>query len=239
MTIWQILKKTLFYEGTVFYKLLKEIRLRRDARNLKKYGHNLLSSLVSTANSMNIPLWLEFGTLLGAYREKSFIKHDFDIDCGMYAKDYSLVFEDNLLAKGFFKVRSFYKKDLNTNEEILTEVTFDYYGLLVDIFLFRIDEGERYAYGYRKYDDETESKHIFKVIKSYYPAIKGFSELPIDGHPYPTPSNTDDMLRRYYGDNFMTPIKNYVTSLKKNHHHTLDFAEHRGYLKGFRSISDR
>ncbi len=233
------LKKYLFQEGKLFYKILKEVRLKNDAHKLKKYGHHLLRALFDAALENNIPVWLEFGTLLGAYREKSFIKHDFDIDCGMYANDYSLAFEDNLLSKGFIKIRSFYMKDLKTNSEILTEVTFDYYGLLVDVFLYRIDGEERYSYGYRNYDDLSSSMKTYKVIMFYYPKIKGFSTLPIDDHFYPVPANTVEMLKCYYGDEYMMPIKNYVTSLEDKKHKSLNYTEHRGYLKGFRSIADR
>ena len=77
------LKKYLFQEGKLFYKILKEVRLKNDAHKLKKYGHHLLRALFDAALENNIPVWLEFGTLLCAYRDKSFMNHDFDIDCGM------------------------------------------------------------------------------------------------------------------------------------------------------------
>lgn len=35
----------------------------------------------------NIPLFLNFGTLLGAVRERAFIPHDHDVDMGIYERD--------------------------------------------------------------------------------------------------------------------------------------------------------
>lgn len=38
-------------------------------------------------DSENVLFWLDYGTLLGAYREHDFIKHDFDLDIGLWLKD--------------------------------------------------------------------------------------------------------------------------------------------------------
>ena len=108
----------------------------------KKVGVELLTSFFDACAANNVNCWLEFGTLLGAYREKSFIPHDFDLDCGMLAKDYTLDFENSLLTYGFKKTGAFYiEKD--TGEKELSEITVEYKGFKLDIFLSYVNNGQR------------------------------------------------------------------------------------------------
>ena len=46
-----------------------------------------LEKLANSLNAMKIPFWLNFGTLLGAVREKKFIEYDYDIDLSMKIDD--------------------------------------------------------------------------------------------------------------------------------------------------------
>lgn len=57
---------------------------------LRKKQKSLLKSLVlfdSFAKQHNVEYWLDFGTLLGAYRHKGFIPWDDDIDIGIMMED--------------------------------------------------------------------------------------------------------------------------------------------------------
>ena len=48
----------------------------------KKYGLEALIQADQAFRSVNSFIFLDFGTLLGAYRDKNFIAHDCDIDVG-------------------------------------------------------------------------------------------------------------------------------------------------------------
>ena len=54
--------------------------------NEKKFN-DVLKSAKKALDSVNIPFHLHYGTALGAYREKSFIAHDHDIDLCVFSKD--------------------------------------------------------------------------------------------------------------------------------------------------------
>lgn len=54
--------------------------------NKVKAFNNLLT-LKSIFDNLRVIFWLEGGTALGAYRENSFLKTDFDVDVGMYGED--------------------------------------------------------------------------------------------------------------------------------------------------------
>ena len=101
------LRKYGLYE-TKFVKWLKLCALRFVGRKMKKYGLPCLEKFNSIMDEANVKYWVDFGTLLGIYRDGKFIEHDFDIDLGMYAKDYNKDIEALLVKNGFKKIREFY-----------------------------------------------------------------------------------------------------------------------------------
>jgi len=74
----------------------------------------LLKQVVSVFETYGIDYWLEFGTLLGYYRDKSFIKYDADIDIATH--DYRLVKEHINSLKKIGKVEEVYEwtNDIST-----------------------------------------------------------------------------------------------------------------------------
>ena len=55
----------------------------------------LLQRFTEALNAEGIDYWLEFGTLLGYYREHDFIAHDDDLDFGAYLTDAAKVADFN------------------------------------------------------------------------------------------------------------------------------------------------
>lgn len=53
----------------------------------EKRFNGVLTSMKRALDSINVKFHLHFGTALGAHREKSFIKHDHDIDVAVFYKD--------------------------------------------------------------------------------------------------------------------------------------------------------
>lgn len=61
-------------------------KLKNRNRIFLQYSQELLTNFHQAMNEVGIPYWLEFGTLLGAVREHSFISHDFDLDVAFLRK---------------------------------------------------------------------------------------------------------------------------------------------------------
>ena len=87
------------------YRRKKAIMKRRQtgSQKLVIYGCEMLDQLYKAVSDANVHLWLEWGTLLGAYRDKTFIGHDYDCDTGILASEYSLDFENILMKYGFIR----------------------------------------------------------------------------------------------------------------------------------------
>ena len=77
----------------------------RENRNFRKHSKDTLLALDSVFRGLSIPYWLDFGTLLGAVREKDFIQHDLDIDVGMWLLDRTPLLQKSLEEAGFRKIR--------------------------------------------------------------------------------------------------------------------------------------
>lgn len=68
----------------------------------------ILLDIKGVLDGMEIPFWLDGGTLLGAYRENGFMSSDFDIDIGIKAENFTPKIIGALKDRGF---RSFHLKE--------------------------------------------------------------------------------------------------------------------------------
>ena len=73
--------------GRFILKKYDAICFRRRKRCFLSCGNEVLQKAKNALDSENVLFWLDYGTLLGAYREHDFIKHDFDLDIGLWLKD--------------------------------------------------------------------------------------------------------------------------------------------------------
>lgn len=174
---------------------------------LKTYGTKMLDMIHEVADELNKPIWLEFGTLLGAYRDKSFISYDYDLDVGMYIEDYDINFENALIMKGFVKEHFFYQYS-SDGTRILTEVTWKYNNFNIDIFLSVPIDEKRIIYCYGKKDEKSFAEGKWEVMSYYHPNALPLENVYINGIKYYAPANPVQCLKDCYGDTFMTPIKN-------------------------------
>lgn len=148
-------------------------------------------------------IWLDFGTLLGYYRDNNFIKHDIDMDLALiYDENNIKVLENFLLKNNFKKTKEFYYND------VLVELAFDYKGLNVD-FIF-----------YRKEKDIITTETIFFMTNAfgnptrleaynYKIPCSSFRKEVFKNITVNIPENTEEYLLILYGENFKIPSNNY------------------------------
>lgn len=192
-------------------RILKE---RKD--NFKKYGQECLERAKSAFDSLDIDFWLDYGTLLGAYREKDFIEHDLDLDIGLYYENRSDKLEEALTSRGLKKVREF------RADGKIVEETYTFNGADLDVFYYFYDQEKLWAYFFY-YDDIKETKTINKdnkVLTTGWKAKKttltnrGLGKLKFKDIEYTVPNHPEKYLKENYGDSFMIKQKNwnYVNS---------------------------
>ena len=199
-------KKDIIKKLPIIKTLNNKANTELDSRRSSLLRENFQEVLKIIYNSQlnKYDLWLDFGTLLGFYRENDFINHDLDMDFGIIINDYDdfLEKEKYLIKKGFSRTKEFYYKDR------LVELSYSYKGLNVDFIV------------YRRKADVIESDTIFFMTNALgkptryevYNYSLPFSEL--EGHNFKAveikvPNNAREYLSKLYGEDFEVPNTNY------------------------------
>ena len=197
--LWVLLQKP-------FEKTIKSNKIK----SVHRKGELLLKEFNSITQELNIDCWLEFGTLLGAYRDKSFISFDYDIDMGMSEKDFTQEFQSNLKKKGFRAVKCYYFVDVKNNLKSISEVTYKYNGIYFDLFL-SCEKGDRRQLNvYTTCIDDKDTK--FNCRQYSLPNADELVDVFINGIKCKSPGNPHVYLSSIYGENYMTPIQGWKQS---------------------------
>ena len=182
------------------YRKFVSRKLNRKKKIFRQNAKLLLEKLKEALDDNKILFWLEFGTLLGAYREHGFIKHDCDLDIGVFFKNTTEIY-DVLTKSGFRLIREF-----KVGEDGVDgfEQTYEYAGVTIDVFFFHKDEKGAYCNSFSPFDDENRSLSLFQVEKISVP-YKGLSQVSFEEMILNIPNETDKYLQAHYGTNFMIP----------------------------------
>ena len=199
-------KKDVVKNLPLIKKLNEKANIELDSKrsNLLKENFEEILSTVYSSDLKDYNIWLDFGTLLGFYRENDFISHDLDMDFGIQVSSLEEfeVIEKYLSENDFKRTKEFYfDKDL-------VEVSYSYKGLNVDFII------------YKKEDDKVSSDTIFFMTNAlgnptryevyhYEIPFTGLKECDFKGMKVKVPDNTQEYLRTLYGEDFETPNTNY------------------------------
>lgn len=199
--------------------LYKLYRARKDKERLKHmnaineaFKREAVSVLKLYSEAMftnRLVFWLDYGTLLGYYREHDFIKHDFDLDTSAWFKDHERI-KVVLESAGFERVRYYYLRNRDGMEECYKHRDF---ATTVDVFYYFNEGDKSYCFSFNPLVSMTKKRHLNKVQKSkarkwtfakITPVVSEFKGVKVY-----VPENTGKYLASTYGENFMTPIPNF------------------------------
>lgn len=211
-----------------FYRMKVNYDFKKRRNLYLKNAPKLLSKLKKSLDDYNILFWLDFGTLLGAYREHDFIKHDFDLDIGVFYENAERV-KQALLKNGFKILREF---RVNSDSYKGLEHTFIYCGVTVDIFYYHRRGDIMYCNTFSPFADECYDISIFQVKEIVLP-YNGFDVMQFKGEKFIVPAKTDVHLSAHYGKNFMIPNAHFDYRKEATNVHWFSRKEYIGTLKSY------
>ena len=186
-------------------KLTKAIE-RKSRKAFHKHGLATLVKADKACCSVGTQMFLNFGTLLGAYRNHDFIPYDCDLDVGMMADKRPADFEKVMQQHGFALKKEFYDK--NTGE--ITEDQFESDGVQIDFFYYFADGDDVYCHVAHRH--ETKEWKEANRTDGFPCVIRPCTNDEMErrtflGHEFYMPKDTDRWLKSLYGNDYMTPIK--------------------------------
>ena len=191
-----------------------EPREKKKRKAIFANGISFLEKFDSVLKINNVPYSLAFGTLLGAVREKGFIKHDLDIDVALWS-DTNPQFVCNILNEaGFKKISEIVVESGN----FAREETYTYLDISIDLFYFYPSEYEGlfYTCTFVPFKDcltweESINKHAGVMpLQLFLPMDKEVEYVPFETIKLPITKSAMDFVETRYGKNWRIPDPSFV-----------------------------
>lgn len=179
--------------------------LKKQNKAFKKYALETLREAVAAAEECGGKLFLAFGSLLGAYREKGFIPFDCDLDFGLLAEERSDNLIETMQQHGFTLLRQYYIKATGR----ICEDKYDYKGVHIDIhYFYKNEKGELYCdlclpHESKPWREANETDGFPTIIRQV--PDSSFVKQDFLGEKVYMPERAEEWLKVLYGENFMTP----------------------------------
>lgn len=214
----------------IYYPYKRYMEAKRN-RFFLQNGKDILQQFNAAMRDGDYFYTLAFGTMLGAVREKGFIKHDLDIDVYMWNEDWSPALRTHLQKHGFELIHNF----LVDNGASGREETYAKDNISIDIFYLYPPINEYpYCCDFLMYPGTATFR---QSIEKYGGLIARRIELPIkkervltqfEGLSLYIPSNYDEILSFRYGPDYMIP--NPKWSFKSHNNHIIVWEGKQGTL---------
>lgn len=158
------------------------------------YG-KLIKKTKEVLERLNIPMFLSSGTCLGYLREGKIIDHDYDVDVGIFAKDYTPTMTTELAKAGIYLYRTL--GDEATGMELSYIMTGTPLGkrAKIDIFLHYPSTDEQ---GNQKLSWYSYKAPLFKEKIQYRVNKFDIKEVPFLGFTVNVPSPVVNYIKDHY-----------------------------------------
>lgn len=212
MNFQSLIKKTFLYKHIYHpYRVRREKAISQNKHALfVRHGAAVLVHFVKCMQEAELDYWLEFGTLLGAYRDGDFVPNEQDLDVGAYLQDAPRI-HHVLVQKGFRLVREFHVIGDSNMEQ-----TYEYKGVTLDVMYFCQEADMMWCYGafYDPWKCKLGKPFYYQVTAHYF---KPFSldKITFLNMQMSVPVNTEEHLIEIFGPGYKVYDPNFKGDLNK------------------------
>lgn len=189
------------YRST-FGKIKTKYYFNAQKKALQKNGMKLIGKIDKALTEAGGKYIVHGGSLLGLIRDGELIKHDMDIDFGIFF-DADFTKEDldkAMLAIGLKKHRSFYYRDDPA------EVSYSFGITDIDFFhIYENGDSMNSYYFHRDVSKDYPSDDCFDANKLILKKITDIKRMTVQGYSFNVPENAEEYLEVIYGKTWRTP----------------------------------
>lgn len=191
-----------------FYYPYKRYVNQKRNEQFHKMGLQVIKEFHQCFEENNLFYTLAFGSMLGAVREKGFIKHDLDLDVFVWADEDRSKIHKCLVEAGFKLEHSF----TVDGGKLAREDTYVKYDVSIDLF-YVYPPINKYTYtcDFKPFEGtvswlDSEKKHGGIVARRFeLPIVKERIKKQFEDTELYVPTNYDEFLRMRYGETYMIP----------------------------------
>lgn len=202
----------------VYYRY-KDYIYQKRTKYFQENALSVLSCFHEVMEANGIEYTLAFGSMLGAVREKGFIKHDIDIDTTIW-NDKADEVRKCLIEAGFKLIHEFTVDDARKGHE----ETYEYNSVTVDVFYIYPAIND-YPYccdflmheGTATYKDSMDKYNNVIVRRIEMPFCKNRVLTEFENIQLYIPVNAHELLLFRYGETYMTPNPSWGIKSHDNH----------------------
>lgn len=184
-----------------YLPLLHKAKFVRDNRAFQNHGNAVLLKAKAALEEIDVFFWLDFGTLLGVYRDGKLIGHDTDVDVAVFLEDYAPIIEETMVKHGF----TYDRKIVIDDGTYGMEQGFSYQNVKIDIFYYSKQNNQCYCH---LFPLDNQKNY---VVRELYTTFTGFKKISFLDTEWNIPKDPELRLTETYGENFRIPIKDWYT----------------------------
>jgi len=195
--------------------LYRKRKLEKRRQRFLNNGIDVLNHIDCVLTNASISYSVVFGTLLGAIREKGFIKHDLDIDIAVWYNEVGDYLKDILTNNGF----TFFRSINVDGGKWGREETYQYNGISIDFFYF-YDNKEYgdvpYVSGFLLFPGFDNKINCLSArggmmpVQMFLPLAHETKYVPFETTQVPVPVDAENFLEARYGKTWRVPDPTFV-----------------------------
>lgn len=201
MTVLFIILIVLIIISVIYFMFSSREDMKDFNKEKEKTFNIILRKTDNALKRLNIPYFLSSGTLLGYYRENNYLKHDYDIDIGIFKDNYSKEIKREMKKEGFINYRNLGNLERGYEMSFYLPKTKVGRYAKIDIFVHNRERvnGKNYIY-WATYQKPKYIKRIKYRVSSF-----GLKKVLFKGIELNIPDETEKYLVEHYGVDWRIP----------------------------------